>query len=228
MKRSNKLLLGGFLTIILIMVAIHISLFAKYRAGNYTLYNDDLAPMAMQAFPTTKFISLNNLPNVEVRFADTMKVEKVDGDQIQFSQRGDTLHVSPKDTSEENGYEEKLTIHIPTNTLLSATNSQVVFHSSPRAKKGSAAIFLNRSKLLFLSPEGHINIGALKITAANKSSVSFQNSVIDQLDVQLLNSSLRDTEGSIGLLSITTDSLSQINLQAKHLLNAKIATSSGQ
>ena len=36
MKRSNKILLGGFLTAVLLLTAVHIGLFAKYKNGAFT------------------------------------------------------------------------------------------------------------------------------------------------------------------------------------------------
>ena len=39
MKKSNKLLWGGFLTVLLMIAGIHIALYAKYKNGNYTIYH---------------------------------------------------------------------------------------------------------------------------------------------------------------------------------------------
>ncbi len=222
MKNSNKLLLGGFLTVILLISAIHITLYAKYRSGDYTIYNDDLHSMVMQSFPHVKFISISNIANVTVRFSDSMKVEKMEGNEIRYMQRGDTLHVSATDTSAPNRYLDEVIIDIPPHASLYAFNTMLSFKGMKKGEANNSNIYLNKSEAFFSSMNEPMKLASVIVTAVNNSSVTFGKTVINNLQVHLLNSSIVTDEAIIEHLSIKTDSLSRLSLNAKHLLKAKI------
>src|SRR5829696_7722228 len=99
MKKSNKLLLAGFLAVVLLISAIHITLYAKYKAGDYTIYNpeDDLTAQSMQSFPNILFVSVQNVPLGNVKYHDVAQVEKGEEDDIQYVRKGDTLVITGKD-----------------------------------------------------------------------------------------------------------------------------------
>jgi hypothetical protein len=96
MKKSNKLLLGAFLTVLLIFAGIHIALYAKYKNGNYALYhraqintNDEFVP-----FREVKLIRIRNVYSANVRFGEVAGVERGKEGEIQYEQKGDSLIIS--------------------------------------------------------------------------------------------------------------------------------------
>lgn len=224
MKNSNKLLLGGFLTVILLISAIHITLYAKYRSGDYTIYNDDLQSMVMQSFPHVKFVSISNVANVAVRFSDSMKVEKLEGNEIRYTQRGDTLHIAATDTSAQNRYWDEVTINIPPNATLYAFNTMLTFKSIKKGEANNSIIYLDKSEAVFSSTNEPMKLASVNVTAVNNSRVTFGKTVINNLQVRLLNSSIETDEAIIDQLSIKTDSLSRLSLNAKHFSKAKLET----
>lgn len=93
MKKSNKILLGGFLTVLLIVAGIHIALFAKYKNGNYIVIPRKVKEEneRMQRFPNVSFVSIRNVHSAAVRFGDTATVEKDREGLIKTEQKGDSL-----------------------------------------------------------------------------------------------------------------------------------------
>ncbi|HUC80580.1 MAG TPA: hypothetical protein VMR70_06665 [Flavisolibacter sp.] len=225
MKKSNKLLLGGFLLLLMFISVIHISLFAKYKAGNYTVYSaqNDFGEQTMQSFPNIAFVSVRHVPGATVRFSSTAAVEKTENSEIQFIQKGDTLLITGKDTTEpRGGY--PVVFQVPHNATINVFNSRISFRQGDNIVP-NPVLYLANSHAYFATPGKRFELGNLKVTATNHSSISFEgNTHVGQLDVHLLNSALEYAEGDFGRLSLFTDSLSRLSLQSKHLLKADIKT----
>lgn len=222
MKRSNKILLGGFLIAVLLLSALHFSLWAKYKKGDYVAYQpeDELASMVMQSFPHVKFVSLRHVPNLNVRFSDSAEVEEGRGDELRYTQNGDTLVISAKDSVGQGQNSGELAMRLPRNASVHAFKSSVSFTDGKGAQGGNPVLFLDQSSARFYGT----TLDFLSIHAVNRSSVEFAGAQIAHLQLQLQNSALEDTEGNIGQLSISTDSLSRVALQAKHFSKAKSNT----
>jgi hypothetical protein len=222
MKRSNKILLGGFLVAVLLLSALHISLWAKYRSGDYVAYQpeDELASMVMQSFPHVKFVSLRHVPSANVHFGDSAQIEERTGNDLRYTQRGDTLVVSATDSLRQGNFIGEVAMRLPKNASVHAFKSSVSFTDAKGAQGGNPVLFLDESSARFYNTR----LDLLNIRATNKSSVELAGAQIASLQLQLQNSSLEDAEGNIGQLSISTDSLSRIALQAKHFSKAKLNT----
>jgi hypothetical protein len=228
MKKSNLLLLGGFLAVVLLISAIHITLFAKYKAGNYTIYNaaDDLTPDAMQLFPNILFVSVRDVPGATVTFSDVAQVEKTEEEEdLQFVQKGDTLVITPKEDAHLGGFKYPVAFQLPANATLTLSNSSVSFIAGKKMGENNPVIHLQKSHAFFSGKKSPLRFGNVRLIASNGSSATFQgNTQIRNFDVQLSNSTLEYGEGDFGHLSIVTDSLSRLSLQSKHLLKATIKT----
>src|SRR6188768_830541 len=98
MKTSNKILLGAFLTSMLILVSIHITLYAKYKKGEYKVIGDEMWLPNMLTYPLgdVKYVSFENIDNVTVLQGDSSKLqyEKADEDDdniLSVTRKQDTL-----------------------------------------------------------------------------------------------------------------------------------------
>lgn len=123
MKKSNKLLLGGFLTFILIIAGIHIALYAKYKNGNYTIVKpqrlDKNDVTEMQHFQDVSVLRIRNVFRANVYFRDSATVEKRKEDLIQYTQRGDTLFISGHYYTEGQDSERTaLNVTLPYNAII--------------------------------------------------------------------------------------------------------------
>ena len=231
MKKSNKLLLAGFLAVVLLISAIHITLYAKYKAGDYTIYNpeDDLVPQAMQSFPNILVVSVRNVSGATIRFADVAEVEKDRDDRLEFVKKGDTLLITGKDNPKQQNDWHNVEIRLPSNATFSFFNSSISFESAKKAVQINAAFLLNKSDVYFSSTRKGLQFGNVKVVASDSSNAYFyRNTQVANLEVQLANSGIVCTEGNFNQISIVTDSLSRIALQTKDLLKANIKTISTQ
>lgn len=225
MKKSNKLLLGGFLTVILLVTGIHIALFAKYKNGNYTIYHpQDKREERMQSFPNASFIIIRNVGGATVQFGDIAQVEKGRENVIQYIQKGDSLIITGQnDDDQPDGRLVNFTL--PYNATLSAVNSFLYFEKGKKNADNNTVIYLQRSHATFFESTNPFLLGHIKVVASDRSIAAFHgNTQVDHLEVQLSNSTLEYNEGDAGQLSIATDSISRLSLQSKHFLKAKITT----
>jgi len=224
MKKSDKLLLGGFLAGLLLLSAIHITLYAKYKTGNYTLYNEqENMAAAMQSFPNIMIVSVRNVHGATVRFGDVAAVEKGDEDYLHYVQKGDTLLITGKtNPNVDNGWND-VDINLPRNVTLSAFNSSLFFRNSKNSTEPNCAIQLQKSSITLSGTEAPFRLGNVNVVASDSSTVAFRGNMhVNDLDVKLSNSSIEYNDGAIGRLTIQTDSASRISLQAKHLVKASI------
>jgi hypothetical protein len=223
MKKSNKLLLGGFLTLLLLIAGIHIALFAKYKNGNYTIYHpEDNRGEKMQSFPNVSFVTFRGVRDATIQFGETAEAEKAPADFIKYVQKGDSLIISGNDRGD---IRRQLNFTLPYNVTLSAFNSFFTFETREKSAEINPVIFLENSHAFFVPTRKPFLLGHVKVVASNMSIVAFQgNTQVNNLEVQLSNSALEYNKGDAGQLSIVTDSISRLSLQSKHLIKAKITT----
>jgi hypothetical protein len=227
MKKSNKLLLGGFLTVILMIAGIHIALFAKYKNGNYTIYHpeDKRASEKMQSFPGVSYVIIRNVGAATVQFGDRAEVEKVGEDVVKYVHNGDSLIIIGQFGLGYSDSRGLIDLTLPYDVTLSAVNSSLFFEKSNKDSENNPVIHLQKSRVIFRKSAAPFKLGHVKVTASDSSSASFQgNTQVNNLEVQLSNSTLDYNEGNEGQLSIVTDSVSRFSIQYKDLLKAKITT----
>lgn len=125
MKKSNKLLLGGFLTVVLVIAGIHIALYAKYKNGSYTLVKayrlEKDVEKDMQHFQNVNVLRIRNVFVANIYFRDSAAVEKGIEDQIQYAQKGDTLFITGHYNSEgQQKDRSELNVTLPYNATIIA------------------------------------------------------------------------------------------------------------
>ena len=228
MKKSNKLLVAGFLALLLFITVIHLTLYAKYKSGDYTIYNaeEDLMPVSVQSFPNILFVSVQNVPYATVQFSDVAAVDKNEKSDISYIRKGDTLLITPKDSTGWQDIDDPVAFRLPSNATLSVRNSSLTFMTAGKPTGSHPVVYLTNSRAVFSGTGAPFRLDQLKVVASDSSSVSFLGStVVNRLDVQLSNSVFKfeDKDGP-GEIFIVTDSLSRLSLPAKQLLKADIQT----
>jgi hypothetical protein len=226
MKKSNKLLLGGFSAGILFITAMHLTIYAKYKSGDYSTFNieDELGSYAMQSFPHILFVSVRNVPDATVKFGDVAQVQK-DEEAIQYVQKGDTLLITGSDSTHQKNIRQPVIFNVPYNAILSVFNSSLSFKAGKKTAENNPVIYLQKSQCLFSEDSDLLQFGHMKVMASDSSGVAFHgNTQVNDLDVQLSNSSMEYMDGNLGQLSILTDPVSRISLQSKHLAKTKVTT----
>lgn len=227
MKKSNKLLVGGFLTLVLVIATMHIAIYAKYKNGNYTISDrEDRLADIMQTFPNVSNVTVRNVHGVIVRFSETAAVEKRKEGDIHYIQKGDSLIITGQDYGDQFDGRRVLNITIPVNGTLSAFHSLLYFEKGKQTLDSNSVIYLQQSHMLFLDRNNPLRFNHIKVIASDSSVAAFHGDIIvNDLNVHLSNSAIEYNAGDAGNLSILTDSVSRISLQSKLLLKAKITTS---
>ena len=233
MKTSNKILLGTFFTLLFIILAVHITLYAKYKKGDYTLVSDDMWPtnMITYSLENVKYVSLDNIENITVSTSDSNKLQydKADeGDEniLSVIKKDDTLFLSGKSTTRNEGRWYRRT-HLSLAGLLplKVTNSQI--HVGVAAKKSivplSMDIMLDRSFMdVNNRSKNALSFGTFKINAINKSRIDLFNLTTNFLDVKLADSFLEENTLTADSIRVITDPSSKLELTGKNLVKAKI------
>ncbi|MEO5564491.1 MAG: hypothetical protein ABIR18_13680 [Chitinophagaceae bacterium] len=225
MKKSNKLLLSGFLTVVLLIATIHIAVYAKYKNGKFTIYHrEDRLADIMQPFPNVSHVTIRNVYGAIIVFSDRAEVEK-DKNKIQYVQKGDSLVITGLDRNSQLNGGHVINIILPFNVTLSAFNSLLYFEKGKKTADNNPVIYLQKTHALFLDKNNPLLLQHVKLVASDSSTAAFHGNIqVNDLEVQLSNSALEYNEGDAGTLSIVTDSVSRISLLSKHLLKAKITT----
>jgi hypothetical protein len=233
MKTSNKILLGTFFTLLFIILAVHITLYAKYKKGDYTLVSDDMWPtnMITYSLENVKYVSLDNIENITVSTSDSNKLQydKADeGDEniLSVIKKDDTLFLSGKSATRNEGRWYRTT-HLSLAGLLplKVTNSQI--HVGVSAKKSRAPlsmdIMLDRSFMdVNNRHKNALSFGTFKINAINKSRIDLYNLTTNFLDVKLDDSFLKENTLTADSIRVITDPDSKLELTGKNLVKAKI------
>jgi len=231
MKKSNKLILAGFLLIVFIITAINVTIYAKYKRGDYTIYHaeDYMEQVSMDSFPGIKFISIYNIVGGVATFGDIAEVEKgIEKNRLQYSRVGDSLVITGMEKDNQRG-RYRIAFTFPYNATLSFFNSSLVLKGDNKSKEINTDLHLQKSSALFFGIDNPLRFGQMKVFASDSSTTKFQgNTQIGNFEVQLSNSAIDYGEGNFDQLSIVTDSVSRISLQTKQLLKAKITTTTNQ
>ncbi|MFL5773410.1 MAG: hypothetical protein ACJ75F_09645 [Flavisolibacter sp.] len=225
MKKSNKLLLVGFSIGLIMIAAIHITLYAKYKNGDYTIYNpeDDQVPNSMELFPNILFVSIRNVPGASIRFADVAQVEKGQEDIIDYVRNGDTLLIRGKDSVHKLSLDIPVMLNLPYKTMLSVYNSSLNFYPGKNISQINPVLHLQHSNIIFSGEYMPFSLEHVKLDASDHSAILFHSKTnVNQMEVRLMNSRFEYDEGELGELSIETDSVSRIALPSKLLMKANI------
>ena len=223
MKKSNKILVGGLLTIILVIVAVNIALYANYKAGNLIPYTESQAEEAtsVREFANTRSIQIRNLNNVVVRLGDKMRVEQYgenNGDIVLTEQNGN-VSLNVRDTAKEEDINfHYVIIYVPENTVITSHKSNLRVEGINNKPIGYLNFNVTGGSVGFEQEKNTLQIDSLNIQANNQARIVFQNSNINKLGVQLNASELIDRQLTVNQFSLVADSTSQINLQSKNLL----------
>ncbi len=234
MKTSNKILLGSFLTALLILVSVHVALYAKYKRGDYTLVTDSMWPMDITTthlIKDVKYISLNNIENIEVRASDTsmLRYEKPKENEeniLSVTQNGDTLFVLGKSQKNEIGrWYRRTELLLAGEMPVFVTNAALHVRHGERDQPLSLNLKIDKTFLeLEGREEGKGNYGLIKIDAVNESRIELRNIKTNNLQIGLNKSSIEDHNLLADSISISTDAASEIKLKGQNLVKAKFTT----
>lgn len=235
MKTSNKILLSAFLATLLIIVSVHIALYAKYKNGDYALITDDMWPTNMVTYSLSdiKYVSVDNVENVTINAADSSKLQydkpgEDDENTLTVTKKDDTLFVLGKSVNNNNNngrWYRRTNLSLAGPLPVKIINSQLQVQSAKTTIPISMDITLDKSFMEVNNRQSSTsNFSTLKIDATNGSRISLFKVNAHLLDVRLRNSFLEENTLSADSINVMTDLASKIQLSGKNFLKAKILT----
>lgn len=231
MKKSNKILLGGILLIVVILLSINAALNARYKSGHYALYNDAMANQAMQVkeFSNAGKLDIRFLHNVHIRSGQRLRVEHYGNEKADVSiiEKGGTVYLEGKNIRSSESSElnyDFIIIYVPNNCTIDASKASLILEGQKGPRMNSLAINASESRVMFNEAKPLLQIDSLHIAGLNKSFLDLQNTQIEKLAVRLNASELRDQDAVINQFMLEADSASQVNLQTKNLLKLTAKT----
>ena len=225
MKTSNKILLGVFLSIPLVISASVITLLVKYKSGNYVVRktNEDQGNYKTASLPAFRYVKVSGLQRCNIFTADTatIKVEQSGTNRVFYYLKGDTLVVKG-DTLYNNAGDGRNSRSYQDVTLFLTPVQKLIVQNTDFNITGLSDSSLARSLDIELNEAG-INLNGkynmhgywkvLNITGSNSNIEANSSADIKELNVAMKNSRLNDNGMRVGKLSVQADDESTLHLR---------------
>ncbi len=229
MKTSNKILVGAFVIALLILFSVHLTLYAKYKKGEFSIVSNEWQPnLATLSLDNVKYLSVDNIDNISIHLSDSSKLlydkpQEKDEETLSFTRKDDTLFVTGKNDQGNIRWYKRADLYLSQNLASKFTNSQI--HLSQKKPIANSTLYfdLDNSELN-IDQLGNTSsiLSGLQISARNKSRISFGDVYVTTLQMQLRNSFVEEERLFADSISITTDSLSRISFRTPNLTKAKL------
>ena len=235
MRTSNKIIVGIFLAPLIILTAIHVTLYAKYKSGNYVsmkkVTEDRFTRLALTHIISVSVYGLNNF-NIIPSDTATLEMEKLQNDRLHYVVNGDSLVIRADSTSETNGNfprnYQAINLYLPGNATIYANNSSIdLFGTADSLKAASYRFTLNNSSDLETRqrddrPTFHFKELLIGATPSCKIALS-PGCRVNSMDLNLQDTEFTDNSASIDNLKIIADKKSLITLRGDNLLKLNLA-----
>jgi hypothetical protein len=227
MKTSNKILLGIFLTIILLTTAVQLMVYAKYKRGEYVKFNrEDFNQLTRVEIPAVRFISIKGMGNCGIMYGDkpTLEIQKERVSPLTYRVVNDTLFIigdtthTIDDQERGNRNYNHVKVYLPATVQINATNSDLrIGGAADSTSAPSYTVKLEKDSHLFINNNAAVYFNQLNINS-NQSKIDLNDhAFINGLNVQLINSNINDNEAVIRNLTMDADSKSTVTLSGKNI-----------
>jgi len=233
MKTSNKILLTFFVAAILMMTAVHLTLYAKYKRGDVSLFQEIKEErFEDHPLPAVKYVSVTGLmlckiiPSAEPKIG----IAKNKGSRLKYTVVNDTLVITGDSTATMRDFEhdhrtyESINLYLPGVETVNAFYTGLLLHGGADSTKAvSCSVNLSNKSRLTVGTWGNKPdfFNQVQIKAAS-SNVDFSSSaVIDQLNLQADESQV-ENHASIKHLQLQMDEQSTIILRGNSLKDINV------
>ncbi|HVZ55585.1 MAG TPA: hypothetical protein VG870_02915 [Chitinophagaceae bacterium] len=239
MKTSNKILVGVLVFALAFLTAVHLVIYARYKAGRYVT-SRHLREERFDSYPATGnllLVSLAGLDNVTLVPSDTPRVEIEKGasgrPHLQFgdgvlSLRGDTLVSSPAGGMQRIKSYRQVVVYLPSGVPVQADFCGLTLMGSADSlhAPGNHSVKLNETDFHI----GWVNrdlpggnyFDSLQVDPATRSSVDiYSGATLRSLTINLSAANLDDNQARIGRIYLQADTSSTIKLSGANLANTR-------
>jgi hypothetical protein len=230
MKTSNKLLLGIFLTIILLTTAVQLMVYAKYKRGDYVKFNqEEFSPMTSLEIPAVRYVSIKGLGNCGIMHGDKpeLEIQKEHVGPLTYHVVNDTLFIIGDTTHTINDLERgnrnynEVNVYLPSTIQVRAAYSYLgIGGSADSTSAPSYIVRLEKDAHLVIKKRNRdkaVYFNLVNINSEESKIVLDEHSFINDLNVQLINSKIDDKEAGIKNLTMDADSKSTVTLSGKNI-----------
>lgn len=234
MKTSNKILVGLVLTIALILTAIHVGLYARYKKGEfYTMESLHEEAYEKHSISGVNKISVSGLQVFDIIPSDTLmlEIEKHNNNNniVRFVQKGDSLVIAGDTAVRENDGSiqrlrsyQSVILHLPASFAVTIKNCDAHFKGAgDTAKAPSFDLNVFESSVTFgetrNSGTGISYFNKINMVAVNGNMVFFNDVVTKELSVSLRAAQLEDQGMDVNKITVDADNNSSVNLKGVNL-----------
>lgn len=225
MKKSNRVLLIAFLSFLLILGAVHLSLSARYKNGQFKMHHANQLGIKDTIYNGVQNVVLKDLGNVNIGIGNAASVGKSSKEAKDYSviQKGDTLYVTGKDfVGHQTRSRTAVWVTIPSGGSISANNVMMDVQQDKTIANASMNVSLKNSRLHINQYQKRLAFDSVSVVAVEGSAVQIRRANIRSLNLHLQGSFLNESENSFGNLQLAVDTSSEVSLSAPNLIKAKI------
>jgi len=233
MKTSNKILIIFFVAALLMMTAVHLTLYAKYKRGEYSSFEKmKEGRFEEHALPTVRYVSVTGFRSCNVYRAATPKIRifKMRDSRLAYKVVNDTLVItSDSSQTEEDMVQGKtsaqtINLYLPETEELSAYHTELFLNGGTDSVTApSWTINISKGTGLYTSWDNKKAVFNHLQIKENGSHVIFnRGTVINELNIQTNQSAFNDQSADIKHLQLSVDDNSIIILQGKNMQNINI------
>lgn len=238
MRTSNKIILATFLAPLVVLTAINLTLYAKYKSGHYvsmkTVQEDRFT---RETLKNIQKIAVYGLENFNIIASDSLKLEiekdgeshfhyTVNGDSLVI--HGDSIITRPNGSHDDTRSYQTVNLYVPNGATITANNSNISLKGSKDSVGAASWNFsIVNSSSLKLEDNGaersHVYFKDLTIHAARSSGIELtERTRIANLQLVMAESVFTDNGAAIDKLMIDADKASNLTLKGDNLqrLNA--------
>lgn len=233
MKTSNKILVGAVLTIMLVLAAVHIALYAKYKKGDFVtrqqLHEERYVKQTLKGVTN---IRLSGLANVDIMPSDTfvLEIENQGKDhEITVEQKGDSLILNGGNSFKDKEGKINLTrsyysviLHLPSGASIITNESEVRIKGAKDTI--SAPLYsINGNNTEFTFGEtrngkpGGSYYKSIDLYNRNGRVLFFNDVMLGNLSLHLTNGSTEDQGMQAESIALEADDQSTVSLKGNNL-----------
>lgn len=230
MKKSNKILLTYFVFALLAITAVHVTLYAKYKRGEFVSF-DKMREKSMEeiALPVIKYVMVTGVQECKILPAteSKMKLSKISGSRLKYSIVKDTLIiVGDSVLTQENMYDgrrghQTVNLYLPGTPTINAAYSDLFINGVPDTTSAQSYV-INLSSLSVLnvgdwgSKKGFLK--GLQVNANGSFVTFYYGTVINELNLHVENrAKITNENADIKHLQLQIDDESIITLKGNNV-----------
>ena len=232
MKTSNKILLGVFLTIILLSATINLMVYAKYKRGDSVPFVREEKRLTSVNLPVAKYVSITALCGVELSNGAVPGFEVHEGQEkgISYKMVGDTMVIMsntslPGQIEKGECNRQLLKLRLPATTEVYAHCADIKINGNADSTLApSYNIHLDKRSFLYTddNDDNTRYINQLLLWGDDTRFLLDQHIIVSGLNLKMVNNSkFDDKKGEIKNLTLDVDNSSTINLTGKSIKNLK-------